>query len=152
MLFRMPSQKKAFSEGVSSYCSSNKNIGTTTTYRLQEKKKKMPCSPPCHYLQKYMKLQPHLSYCSKVFCNANTFALILSWLKKVSSREMMSLDGYNFNSFITDTLRGVCAKIVADLLAYCNGVFFTSFVQETSPYITKQQSLFTCACVCKKSV
>ena len=39
MLFRMPSQKKAFSEGVSSYCSSNKNIGTTTTYRLGEEEK-----------------------------------------------------------------------------------------------------------------
>ena len=46
MLFRMPSQKKAFSEGVSSYCSSNKNIGTTTTYRLGEEKNALLSSLP----------------------------------------------------------------------------------------------------------
>ena len=113
----------------------------------------MPCSPTCHYLQKYMKLQPHLSYCSKVFCNANTFALILSWLKKVSSREMMSLDGYNFNSFITDTLRGVCAKIVADLLAYCNGVFFYELcARDFSLHYEVVVSLYLCLCVQKKCV
>ena len=112
----------------------------------------MPCSPPCHYLQKYMKLQPHLSYCSKVFCNANTFALILSWLKKVSSREMMSLDGYNFNSFITDTLRGVCAKIVADLLAYCSGVFLRALCKRLLLTL-RSSSLSLLVPVCaKKSV